>query len=418
MSNQNKKPLLGDPLEYRPLEDESSQGQPDPHGEPEHEHVDHHQDGEHPDGQNHESHTIRKNDTGLGQPDFKPSSREKEKMRSLTPEEIESLRQQQEDLGAEFEKKLLELEKSGLRIPAGIYRAVMWALLLMGAVLGLFIVGQGVRFAAQVSSLSVPWNILATGLFLVFLGMILLVVFKVFKSFMLLKKKSKIDLKALDVLARRKRFQQLAMKKKEEARKVLAGYVQDYNLSPDGRNLPGLEKKDMEKLRIFKQSLTDKKEYLDSARWLKEFEESFVHVLDKAARARIRAYTKAVSVGTAASPVRFIDQMIVLYSSLRLVSELLEIYNLRPAFAQSTTVLSRAIIQAYLSGAIGEHSEAGVEAFSDFWEGIFGEISLATGFSAATDATRFILPKVSEGALNGFLIWRLGRQAQKMLRPV
>lgn len=418
MSNQNKKPLLGDPLEYRPRDEEPLRDQPDPTGDSRHEQVVPHKDSKHHEGLDHGQGGVRKNDTGLGQPDFEPSSREKEKMRSLSPEEVESIRQQHEDLGAEFEKKLLEMEKSGLRIPRGIYRALMWVLLFIGAVLGLFIVGQGVRFAAQVSSLNAPWSFLATALFLVFLGMILVVVFKVFRGFMLLKKKSKIDLKALDVLAGRKRFQELAMKKKNEARQVLAGYVQDCQVSPSGKNLPGLDKKDMEKLRVFKQSLMDKKDHLDSARWLKEFEESFVHILDKAARTRIRAYTKAVSVGTAASPIRFIDQMIVLYSSLKLVSELLEIYNLRPALGQGAMVLSRAIIQAYLSGAIGEQSEAGVEAFSDFWEGIFGEISLATGFSAATDATRFVLPKVSEGALNGFLIWRLGRQAQKMIRPV
>ncbi len=417
MSKKNIQPLLGDPLDYRPKDDKSLPDQSasmDGNGSEQVDPVK--KNRQNP--QTHEEQPIRKNDTGLGQPDFEPSSEEKENIRSVSLEEMERLRRQQDDLRAEFEEKLLELEKTGLRIPAGLYRFALWIMIFIGAVLGLFLVSQGVRFAAQVSSLSVPWNILAIALFLFFLGIILLVVVRICSKFLVLKKKSKLDLKALNVLAQRKRFQQLALKKKDEAREALAGYILDYNVNSSRAALPGLEKKDLEKLSIFKQSLADKKGYIDSTRWLKEFEESFVHILDKAARKRIRAYTRTVAVGTAASPIRFIDQMIVLYSSLRLINELLEIYNLRPAFGQSATVLSRAIIQAYLSGVIGEQSEAGVEAFSDYYESIFGEISFATGISAATDATRFILPKVSEGALNGFLIWRLGRQAQKMLRPL
>ncbi len=415
MSKKNIKPRLGDPLDYMPQKDGL---RPDIQSE----------DAEPKDSNTRkpvreesgspEEPIIRKNDTGLGQPDFEPSFEEMENIKTVSREDVDRIRQEQDDLRRQFEEKLLEMEKTGIRIPGAIYRIALWAMIFIGAVLGLFMVNQGVRFAGLVASLSVPWNIIAIAAFLLFLGMILLVIAKVAGKFLAFKKLARVDLKALNLLAERKRFQQLAQQKKDEAKGVLARYLLDYDVGDPKVALPGLEKGERVKLISFRQSLTDKKGYIDSDKWLKEFDESFVHILDKAARKRIRAYTRTVAVGTAASPIRFIDQIIVLYASLKLINELLEIYNLRPAFGQSATILSRAIIQAYLSGVIGEQSEAGVEAFSDYYESIFGEISFATGISAATDATRFILPKVSEGALNGFLIWRLGKQAQRMVRPI
>ncbi|MFN2342934.1 MAG: DUF697 domain-containing protein, partial [Desulfonatronovibrio sp.] len=361
---------------------------------------------------------LRENDTGLGQPDFEPSAQEKEDISSVSADEIDRLKKESADLTMEFEQKLLELEQTGFKLPRGIFRTAMWIMVFLGALCGIFLINQGLRFAAQVSSLTLPWNILVSTAFLFFVGMILLVIFKIFQKLFRFSKLTKIDLKALNLLAQRKRFQRLAEKKKDEARQTLSDYLEDFKIDDSNFQMPGIDSKDREKLIIFRQSLMDKKGYVDSDQWLREFDESFVRMLDQAASKRTRVYTKTVAMGTAASPIKFIDQIIVLYASFKLIGELLQIYNLRPAMGQSSLILSRAIIQAYLSGVIEEQAEAGVESFSDYYENIFGEISLATGISAVSDATRFILPKVSQGALNGFLIWRLARQARKMLRPI
>jgi uncharacterized membrane protein YcjF (UPF0283 family) len=419
MSEENTHHRLGDPLEYRPDEknqraDHPSESMPGDDSQ----NLDQIYQAGHVRQGLKQDPGVRKNDSGLGQPDFEPSSKERQKMRNVSREEMDRLRQDQEKLRKQFEEKLLEFERTGIRIPKVFYRLALWTVVFIAGILGLFMVTQGVRFAGQVTALPYPWDIIAVSAFLFFLGIILLVMVKISGKFLAYKKMARVDLKALNALAERKRFQQLAQKKKDEAKKVLMNYLLDFKIEDPKIAVSGLEKTDLEKLGSFKKSLIDKKGYADSAQWLKEFDESFVQVLDKAARKRIRSFTRTVAVGTAASPIRFIDQMVVLYASLKLISELLEIYNLRPASGQSAVILSRAIIQAYLSGVIGEQSEAGVEAFSDYYESIFGEISFATGLSAVTDATRFILPKVSEGALNGFLVWRLGRQAQKMLRPL
>ena len=419
MSRNTNRPRLGDPLNCRPKQNQQVQ-----HAqsrllrldEPGTMEKGHEKDDENADTVKRS--IFRRNDSGLGQPDFEPDLEAKKNIRPVSSEDVETIRQDQDDIRRQFEEKLLEFEKAGIKIPASVYRVILWAMVFVGAVLGLFLVNQAVRFVAQAAYLSFPWNIMAGSVYLLFLGIILLVMVRVLSRFLAFRRMARVDLKALNILAERKRFQHLALKKKDEARDLLLGYLDDFKIRENDPAVPGLEKSQAQKLKAIRQALIEKKGYTDSSRWLREFDESFVHILDKAARKRIRAYTKTVAVGTAASPIKFIDQMIVLYSSLKLIGELLQIYNLRPAFGQSATILSRAVIQAYLSGLISEQSDAGVESFSEYYENIFGEISFATGISAVTDATRFVLPKVSEGALNGFLIWRLGRQSMRMVRPL
>ncbi len=359
---------------------------------------------------------FRRRDSGLGQPDPEPGR--DHDVRDVSPEEMQELRREQEKLKRQLEEKMLDLERTGIRIPRVLYRTALWTAVFLGAVLGLLLVSQGVRFAGQVAALSMPWNILAVTGFALFTGVILVVIIKLAGRFLAFRSLSNVDIKALKMLAQRRRFRWLAQQKQDEAREALAGYLKDYKVKDVDADALGLDRQEMARIDSCRQNLLDSYGHLDSAAWLRQMDETFVHALDRAANRRIRLYSRNVGLGTAASPIKFIDQLIVLYASLKLISELLQIYNLRPAMGQSAAILARSIIQAYLSGIIGEHSEAGVDAFGDYYESIFGEISFATGVSAATDAARYALPKAGEGALNGFLVWRLGRHARRMVRPL
>ncbi len=356
------------------------------------------------------------NDTGLGRPDPEPDP--EAELEQVSAEDIQQLRQEQEELQRQFEEKLLELEKTGLKIPGFISKVALWVGVFLGAVLGLFLLNQGLRFAGQISGLDLPWNALAIAGFALFVGVILLIAIRLANRLLAFRSLTRFDLKALNLLAERRRFRLLAEKKQQEARTILTGYIQDFGPQQIKDRVIGLKTEERSGLLACRDRLLDSQGYMDAASWLQDFEANFVQVLDKTARSRIRAYTRSVALGTAASPIKFIDQLIVLYAAFKMISELMQIYNLRPALGQSAAILARSIIQAYLSGVIGEQSEAGLESFADYYESIFGEISFATGLSAATEATRYILPKASEGALNGFLLWRLGRQAQRMVRPL
>ncbi len=406
--SEKRRSVLGDPLDQYSLYDEhkkkmeqSGDEQPEP---------------EEQKGRKEKDSSFRMMDTGLGQPD--PAPGPEDEMYEVSAEEIEELRREQEKLRKQFEEKLLELEQTGIKIPRAVYRFVMWAAIFLAAIIGLFLINQAVRFAAQIQALSIPWNILAISGTVLFSAVILVVLGKLIGKFLALRSMTRIDLKALNLLAERRRYRYLAEQKKEEAKGVLSGYLKDYKLGDREGAALGLDKQELVRLHSHRRNLLDSSGNADSAHWLRELDETFIHILDRTARKRIRTYTRAVALGTAASPIRFIDQMIVLYASLKLINELMQIYSLRPAMGQSMTILARSIIQAYLSGLIGEHAEAGVDTLGDYYESIFGEISLTTGISAATDAARFIMPKAGEGALNGFLVWRLGKHAQKMIRPL
>ncbi|MFW5731450.1 MAG: DUF697 domain-containing protein [Desulfonatronovibrionaceae bacterium] len=420
MYEENKEGRLGDPLEFMVSRDHGPKSRVENSAED-------HQPGERQNntgqdqGQQADDQKetpLRKNETGLGQPDLSPGPEEKQDIHSVSLEEMDISRKDQEELSREFEQKLMEFEKTGIKIPAALYRVFLWIVLFLGSVLGLFLTGQGVRFAGEVSNLDSPWNVLVSAIFWGLLALVVLVLCRLSAMFFKFRKKARIDVKALKKLSERRRFQELAAGKMEQAREVLYDYVDEYSLSTPGLKFPGLDMAELEKLKKYKQALLDKYGYADCSRWIREFEESFVYLLDKAAARRIRAYARNVAMGTAASPFRFLDQLVVLYSSLKLISELLQIYHLRPALGQSTIILARAIIQAYLSGIAADQSEAGVEAFSEHFKDLFNEISSTTGMSMVTDATRLVLPHVSQGAMNAFLIWRLGKQARKMVRPL
>jgi len=151
---------------------------------------------------------------------------------------------------------------------------------------------------------------------------------------------------------------------------------------------------------------------------LNEFDSSIVSLLDIAAKKRIGTYAKSVALGTAASPIKLIDQLIVMYASFSLISELMRIYNLKPAFGQSAAILARSIVHAYLSGAIGEHIGSGFESVAESVESVYAELGMSGTASVGSGIMGAIAPKVAEGGLNGLLIWRLGKQAQKLLRPL
>ena len=115
-----------------------------------------------------------------------------------------------------------------------------------------------------------------------------------------------------------------------------------------------------------------KKRLLDSSRprthgeGLEDFQEEFQGVLDHVAGRRIKQYALRVGAGTAASPIAMVDRMIVLYGCTAMVKDLFAVYHLRPALGQTVVILSRAVVQTYLSGMIEEAAETAVDAGADF----------------------------------------------------
>ena len=148
--------------------------------------------------------------------------------------------------------------------------------------------------------------------------------------------------------------------------------------------------------------------------WLHAYAGQFQSIQDEAAKRRIRQYALRVGTGTATSPLAAIDQMIILYSSIALIKDLLFLYQVRPAFGQAGLLLARAILNTYLSGLFQGLAENAADSVADSVHHMTGEMTEALG----SGILRVLGAKVTEAGLNGYLIYRLGNSTVRMLRPV
>lgn len=360
-----------------------------------------------------ESTARREGDSGLGVPEFAP-----EASRPLSEaEQAEHRRAIDEELRAKAETMLTELEADeGWRLPAPIRRFCSSALIVLAAVLGLFLVTQVVQFFAEIEALPKPAQWLAMGGLALFGGILLLVLIRLLWGVIRLQCAPRIHLKSITALAERRKLQFVAAEKQAEARKQLSNYLRTYPVDRRARmklTAMGLAEPDWKELIASRERLLDASHTLADADWLESFGRSFQRVLDELARRRVKQYAKRTGIGTAASPVAIVDQFVVLYSCTAMVRDLFVVYHLRPAFGQTALILARSVVLTYLSGMIEEAAETVVDATADSLGDFMGEgASVLTGTLG-----RAVGAKTAEAALNGLLIWRLGKRVISQLQP-
>ena len=348
--------------------------------------------------------TLRPGDTGLGSPNPTPS---KEEIRILSEAEQNLLTKEYDDeLEERFNKKFSEMTDSGLKIPTSIYKTGKLILILISGVLGLFIISEGIAIYNNVSKLPHLWQYITLGIGVVFSFLIVSVVIRIFIQLFGLKQSLQLNLKALSILEEREALRMTALKHAEKAKIKLTEYLRDYPLN----NFPllysaGFSPTSIKELEKAKNDLLNTAQPISAHEWLKTFNDRFQRPIESVAKDRIKRYASKVAIGTAASPIGIIDQIIVLYGSLAMIKDILILYNLRPAFGQSAIMLSKAIMQAYLSGILGEATESGVETLSESYEEWSGDL-LAGSLSSSLKS---IFSKTAEAGLNGFLLWRLGK---------
>lgn len=360
----------------------------------------------------HNKGASRINDKGLGMPDFEP-----EYARTLS--DAETARHQkelEEELRREFAQKLTELDndKGIFRLPKGLQKTALTLLLIVVGVLGLFVVVEGVNFAGQIGSLARPFNYIAGFFALVFGLMLVFVILRLVWLYLKLKRTSSVNVKALEILAERQRWQALADEHAKAAKTRFVEYLKDYELNSGKRENQfvalGFSREDFAKLVCAKDQLLAAADEMPARAWLNEFRASFQDILDDYALKRSRQYALRVAIGTAVSPIKFIDQIVVLYAGIAMVKDMCVMYNLRPGFGQTLVILSRSIVNTHLSGVVSEGVEQAADSASEW----LGEISGLLGSGLG----RFVGARASEGALNGFLVWRLGKRMVAMLRLV
>ncbi|AQQ08507.1 hypothetical protein L21SP3_00290 [Sedimentisphaera cyanobacteriorum] len=397
---QDENDSLGDPLSEDFSEKKKAQEKPDPKTNPKN----------NPQPENSEQ--YRPGDDGLGMPEDEAEDIRviKEQAGILEDEQQLSESEQQE----QFERKLRELESFSrfLRFPAGLKKILTLILLIAAGVCGLLIVSQGCSFFNELNQLTQGSEILRISLMSLFGLFALLILFSIARLLFFtgrLKTSQGINVQALNTLSERTELQKAARKRKAEARKELQQYLKDYPLKRDKAEkliTSGLKKEDIHALTKARDRLLDENTPLSDTEWLNEYKRIFQSTLDKAAARIVSRYSLKAGAATAASPVSFVDQAMVIYVCVSMTQDLIRIYNLRPAAGQSLIMLSFSIINIYISGALEESTERFMESVS---ENIPGGIS---------GTFQSILGKASEGTLNGLLIWRLGRRVTGFLMPV
>lgn len=355
---------------------------------------------------------LRDGDSGLGLPD--PTPRQS---RRLKVEETEAYltRCEAEDR-AQFDKKLAELEAaaSSFEIPAGIRSFAGKALLLVGCLMGLFLVTQIAHGVADIAKLptSMQWVL---GMALAAVGSVVLYFTgRILWMYVRLQHHKQINIKALSIIAERRHMQAIAEEKSSQARKAFVTYLRDYPLTkwgPEKCKAMGIEAGDFEQLRATRLRLLDGAYGHTSRQWLEDFGTNFQAILDKAAESRVGAYAMKAGLATSTSPNALLDQMIIIYSCTGMVHDLMKLYNLRPAVGQTGAILVQAILHAYLSGVLDSVTETATNSLGD-------TLGHMAGMTATLPVAKFVSARLAEGTLNGLLVRRLGRQTIRLLQPV
>lgn len=147
-----------------------------------------------------------------------------------------------------------------------------------------------------------------------------------------------------------------------------------------------------------------------SREWLDDFRSNFQAPLDKIAERRIRKYYIHAGIMTGISPYPLFDRLIVLRTCLAMLKELLELYALKPAWDKNLILLARVILNTYLAGVIDNAAETGVNLVMD---------NIHATLSKGLDT--IIRKGGAKGAgmlTQGYMVYRLGKAAMKVLRPV
>lgn len=147
--------------------------------------------------------------------------------------------------------------------------------------------------------------------------------------------------------------------------------------------------------------------HIDTPAWLEEFESNVRIPLDKAAAKRVSHYSQLVGIKTAVSPFPLVDSAAVLYNNFLLIGDLAILFGRRIPRHEIVLLLWAIIFQTFVATQSQEILESVAEEMSK---------NIQSGITRSL--AQFIAPRVAEGTVHAMVTLRIGRRAQRMLRPV
>lgn len=153
------------------------------------------------------------------------------------------------------------------------------------------------------------------------------------------------------------------------------------------------------------------------SQWVRDFRNKCQNPLDQAALGIIKSYAKRVGLKTALSPNALLDTAIVIYGGFSMLTDLCRVYDVRVGPLQTLKLAAIVASHSYLAGRIEDISDSAedflTEKMDDVIRGACGVLSGGLAIATAGIGTR-----TAQAVANGMVIFRLGKHAQKLLRPV
>jgi len=146
---------------------------------------------------------------------------------------------------------------------------------------------------------------------------------------------------------------------------------------------------------------------IEDAAWLEAFEATVRQPLDGLAKETIWRYGRLIGVKTAVSPFPLVDSLAVLYNNFLLLGDLSLLYGRRLSRHEIIVLLWVIIFQVFVATQSQE-----------LFDSVAEEMSQTIQSGLARNIAGYIAPKVAEGTLHAMVTWRIGKRAQRLLRPV
>lgn len=297
-------------------------------------------------------------------------------------------------------------------IPQGLCAAARLAIVCVVAFVVFFLVTQLASFLANVRMLTLSEQIVLSLPLVLFGGVILWIVLKLLVLMYRLRVSPQVKIKAITALEERKELRTLSLKVNREAVERLGEYLErDCRIDAVFFKSLGMSVEQIATLEsVRKRLIADAKSPSGTSQdWLLSFQRDFQDTLDAVAKKRIVKYSANAGLMAGISPFPLMDRLIVLSSSLALLKELLEIYSLKPSWDKNLVLMAHVIANTYFSGMIGDVAEGGIDSITE----MAGD-TLANVPNLALK----IAGKATETALQGYMVYRLGNAAMRVLRPV
>ena len=305
-----------------------------------------------------------------------------------------------------------ELLAGSFFLPSALSKSLRIIFLCISAFAAFLLITQTASFLANIRQLSLLEKIILSAPLAAFGCVIIWIVVKLIILANRLRVSPKIKIKALEELEKRRNLRTLSLKKNRQAVEELASYLQhDFSIRQEMLSSWGIKELVITNLEKSRQELiqTASKPTGTSRDWIVDFEHNIQDKLDEIAQKRIFKYSTNAAVMAGISPFPLIDRLIVLSSSLGMLKELLELYSLKPTWDKNLILMAQVIISTYCAGVVGDITDSTFDNIAD----LAGEAT-----SQIPDIALRVAGKSTESAIQGFMVYRLGKTALKIVHPI